>query len=191
MEPVSSPPPDPCAARDGGAGWPSPADLDRIRAALLRAVARACPAALASHRDDIVQAALLRVTAVLRSGEHEGIRHASYLWRAAYTATVDELRRATRRREVSLEEAEAVADLATRAPDPEAETAGREVAAAIRACLVRLIRPRRLAVTLHLYGFAAAEASRVLRWDVKRVHNLTYRGLDDLRRCLEAKGVRP
>lgn len=191
MEPTSPSPPNPVADRDDLAAWPPTDDLERMRSTLLSAVARACPAAMAAHRDDIVQAALLRVAAVLRSGEHDSIRHASYLWRVAYTATVDELRRAARRREVSLEGTEVAADLVARAPDPEAETASREVAAAIRACLVRLIRPRRLAVTLHLYGFAAGEASRVLRWDVKRVHNLTYRGLDDLRRCLEAKGVRP
>ena len=178
-------------AVDHDTGWPASDQLEGIRAVLVRAVTRVCPAPLASRRDDIVQAALLRVAEILRRGEQDGIRHASYLWKAAYTATVDELRRTARRQEVSLEEPDLRVDLLARAPGPEEETAGRETAAAIRGCLGRLIRPRRLAVTLHLHGFGAAETCRILGWDVKRVHNLTYRGLADLRHCLEAKGVQP
>ena len=66
-----------------------------------------------------------------------------------------------------------------------------ELGVGIRDCLGGLAEPRRLAVLLHLEGFRAEEASRVLHWDVKRVQNLIYRGLADLRRCLEGKGLVP
>lgn len=167
------------------------ADWEHLKGVIERAVARVCPGRLMAQRDDIVQAALLRVLNVLRQGEQGGIRSSSYLWQVAYTATVDELRRVARRREVSLEEGEVIAMPVRRMPNPEQHAEGVEAGEAIRACLQTLARPRRLAVTLHLYGFAAAEASRTLGWDLKQVRNLTYRGLADLRRCLASKGVNP
>ncbi|MBI4914340.1 MAG: RNA polymerase sigma factor [Acidobacteria bacterium] len=167
------------------------ADWERLKGVIERAVTRVCPRRLTAHRDDIVQAALLRVLDVLGRGEHAGIRTSSYLWQVAYTVTVDELRRVARRREVSLEEGDVIAMPVRRVPDPERIAEGIEAGEAIRACLQALARPRRLAVALHLYGFAAAEASRTLGWDLKQVHNLTYRGLADLRRCLASKGVTP
>ncbi len=170
---------------------PAAADLEAIRGTLARAVARVCPAALAAQREDIVQAALIKVADLLRRGEHNEIRTSSYLWQAAYSATVDEIRRVNRRREVALEALEAVDTFRTATPDPERRAEASELGDAIRACLARLIRPRRLAVALHLFGFVGEEAGRILGWNLKRVRNLVYRGLADLRACLTVKGVTP
>lgn len=167
------------------------ADWQHLSGVIERAVTRVCPRWLAAQRDDIVQVALLRVLDVLRRREQGGIRSSSYLWQVAYTVTVDELRRVARRREVSLEEGEVGAGPVQRAPDPEQLAAGGEVGEAIRTCLQALAKPRRLAVTLHLFGFAADDARRTLGWDIKRLRNLTYRGLADLRQCLASKGVTP
>ena len=45
------------------------------------------------------------------------------------------------------------------------------------------------AVTLHLQGHRGAETARLLGWSAKRAENLIYRGLADLRACLEARGM--
>ena len=66
-----------------------------------------------------------------------------------------------------------------------------DLRAAIEACLQQLSPERRSAVALHLHGFPAAEAARALGWDVKRLQNLTYRGLDELRAGLAARGFEP
>ena len=158
---------------------------------LRRAVRRVCPTSLEAEQEDIVQSALLRVVEIASRSEHGGIRTASYLWRAAHSATVDEIRRAGRRREVPLEETGAAEWAASPLPNPEHGMIGRQIGTAVRDCLAGLIRPRRAAVMLYLYGFEGDEARRVLGGDLKRVHNLTYRGLADLRRCLETKGIRP
>lgn len=146
-------------------------------------MARACPAELATAREDLVQSALVRILERERAGEQNLVRTASYLWRVAFTATADELRR--RRSETVHRQ------MPTMDPEdaPEASTPGPELGLGIRDCLSRLAEPRRLAVLLHLQGFRADEAIRILRWDMKRIQNLTYRGLADLRRCLEGKGL--
>lgn len=159
----------------------------RLRAALAASVRRVCPRWLSAQADDIVQAALLRVLAV-----HDGRPLLpAYLWRAAYTATVDEIRRQRRRRETGLEEAGA--DAPARAPgdDPDRAARAREIGDGLQDCLRRLLEPRRLAVVLHLQGHTVPEAARILGWAGKRVENLVCRGLIDLRRCLTAKGLAP
>jgi RNA polymerase sigma-70 factor (ECF subfamily) len=44
---------------------------------------------------------------------------------------------------------------------------------------------RRTAVTLHLQGFRTGEVAAALGWTEKQAENLVYRGLADLRACLE------
>ena len=113
----------------------------------------------------------------------------SYLYKVAHSALVDEIRRVRRRREASLDD-EDVAPVAITRQDPERIAAAREIGRGIQDCLSQMSRERRLAVTLYLQGHSVPEASRVLDWPAKRTENLVYRGLADLRECLEAKGMR-
>jgi RNA polymerase sigma-70 factor, ECF subfamily len=166
-------------------------DVARLRAQLARAVARVCPPWLSAQADDIVQAALMRVMEILRAREGNQALSSSYLWKTAYSATVDEIRRQRRRREVSLEDGAVEATAASRHPDPEAARAAQEIGRELQDCLRRLVEARRLAVVLHLQGHTGPEVARLLGWSEKRVENLIYRGLADLRRCLDAKGLRP
>lgn len=165
------------------------ADLIVLRAALTRAVASVCPPWLAAGAEDIVQVALLRVVEVCRRGDGGCDFSSSYLRKAAYSAVVDEIRRLKRRREVPLEDEGSKFQPSTLAANPEQTAAARQQGRAIRACLARLVRPRRLAVTLHLLGHSVPEAALLLNWSPKRAENLVYRGLADLRRCLEASGM--
>lgn len=159
-----------------------------------RAVARLCPSWLSSARDDLVQAAVMRVMQIVENQPPgaEGPRplSSSYLYRVAHSALVDEIRRVRRRAESDLEEG-AVATIAVTREDPERITASREIGRGILDCLSRISRERRLAVTLYLQGHSIPEASRVLEWPAKRTENLVYRGLANLRECLLRKGMRP
>jgi RNA polymerase sigma-70 factor (ECF subfamily) len=175
------------------AGAP-PDDLAaELRAVLQKAVRRVCPRWLADRSEDLVQASVIKVLETGRRGEGLSGVPASYLYKVAYTTLIDEIRRLRRRPEVPLPDgAEDDSPAAAAAQgDPEALAAAAEVGAAIEACLGRLAEPRRLAVTLHLQGHTVAQAAALLDWDGKRTENLVYRGLSDLRRCLESKGVKP
>lgn len=165
--------------------------LEELRGQLERLVDRVCPPWLASRRDDIVQTALIRVAQIAERSEGNATFAASYLWRVAYSVTVDEIRQLRRRQETSLEEA-SVAEVPDRAPrDPEARMVGRQIGAAIRDCVGRLSASRRAAVTLYLLGHSVPEIGRLLGWPPKRAENLVYRGVADVRRCLTDKGFQP
>jgi len=162
----------------------------QLRADLVSAVARVCPQWLSDRAEDVVQVALMRLMEIRRKNEGTTEFSALYLRKAAYSVVIDEIRRLRRRQEVPLDDESPEAEHPAEIPDPEREYSGHEIGQAIRDCLGRLIRPRRLAVTLHLQGHTVAEVARLLSWGVKRADNLVYRGLADLRECLDMKGVR-
>ena len=174
-------------------------DLSELRASLARAVTRICPSWLVDSRDDLVQAAVMRVMRIQEKSEGERELSTSYLYRVAHSALVDEIRRVRRRREVSLEggmdgEEDRVYPIATveaSGMNPEKRAAGRELGEAIRACLEKMKQERRMAVVLHLQGHTVPEAASLLSWTVKRAENLVYRGLANLRECLASKGFTP
>lgn len=166
-----------------------------IRAGLVRAVQRICPPWLASRSEDLVQVAMMRVLDIQRRSEGNAQFSPSYLRKVAYSALVDEIRRWRRRKEAPLETDDGGIDPAVEqaagAPDPEERSGGREIGGAIRDCLRRMVDARRSAVVLHLQGHSVPEIGKLMGWPGKRADNLVYRGMNDLRECLESKGVTP
>jgi RNA polymerase sigma-70 factor, ECF subfamily len=148
-------------------------NIERIRQVLIRAVERHCPPALALHREDLVQMSLVRLLE-RSTGEGSNPRGASYLWRVAYTVVIDEIRRFRRQQRQ-----------AEQLPRDERATHGPEARSEILDCLERLQDRRRTAVELHLQGFRTAEVATALGWTEKQAENLVYRGLADLRACLQ------
>lgn len=166
-------------------------EVELLRRRLQRAAARICRGPLVIHVEDIVQIALMRVVEGIARGEVKPDVPSSYLSRAAYSVLVDEVRRQRRRMEVPMTET-TKPELPRHAEgNPERAGADLEIRRALRDCLAGLIRPRRLAVTMHLQGHSMKESARLLDWPPKRIDNLVYRGLVDLRLCLSKKGITP
>jgi len=167
-----------------------------LRAAVVRAVRRQCPAWLSADAEDIAQVAVAKVMAAGKAGEGNPELPASYLYKVAHSALVDEIRRRRRRREEALKP-DGPGDEPGRVREPvavsnpESDARLHELGAAVRACLLAIKRERRLAVMLYLQQHTVPEAARLLGWAVKQTENLVYRGLADLRQCLLSKGHRP
>jgi len=165
--------------------------MGEVRRHLIIAMRRVCPPALADEAEDLVQRALLKLMKSQASSEGNRTVSASYLWRVAYTAVIDEIRRRNRRREETLTENSSSAIHATSQPDPERETNSRAIGEAIRECLGRMVDARRRALTLHLVGHTVPEIASLMGRQTKQADNLVYRGMADLRRCLINKGITP
>ena len=91
----------------------------------------------------------------------------------------------------AVEVEEALQSVSSGRGDPEQRSWALEISRGILDCLSRLSRPRKLAVTLYLYGCTVPEAAGRLRWHVKKTESLVYRGLAELRDCLAKKGLSP
>ena len=166
-----------------------PLDFDAVRQTLGAAVMRICPDWLREQREDLVQTAMLRIVEQTQ-GVRERKLNATYIWRTAYTVTVDEIRRARWKMEAPLDD-NAAAGASASARDPESEVALLQMGEGVRECLQGLVPLRRHAVVLHFLGYAPRETAALLGAPAKRVYNLVQRGLEDLRSCLRAKGWSP
>ncbi len=164
-------------------------EYDELRLRLSQAVRKVCPRWLADESDDLVQKALMRLMKQRKKSEGNGKYGSSYLWRVAYSVMVDEIRARRRRGEVPLEDQVESSRLAGHVANPERASRSREIGGAIRDCMLSLVTPRRLAVTLYLQEHTVPEIGELLGWDSKRAENLVYRGLDNLRKCLTSKGL--
>jgi RNA polymerase sigma-70 factor (ECF subfamily) len=158
----------------------------RVRAA----VRRSCPPYLAAQAEDIAQEVLIQLLRKMENAEGKVDFSSIYLLKAAHGATVDEIRRRSRRREHTGREEEMLEN-ASQWPDPEQRTLARSLGREIRRCLERIVPSRRVAVTLHLLGCPVPEVSQRLGCSEKSADNRVYRGMKDLRNCLEAKGLKP
>lgn len=160
------------------------ADVRAIRACLVAAVRRTCPAEIAAEADDIVQEAMLRV---LRADAV--VVNQRYLHRVATCATIEVLRR---RRAARLEfTGEHGPEAREVARDPAEQLADRQLGLAMRDCLAAQPDDRRRTIELHLLGHSVPELARLLGLGEKSSENLVYRGLKMLRACLAAKGFTP
>lgn len=166
-------------------------EAETLRRRLQDAVAYACPDWMADQAEDIVHNVFIQLLRTVRKSEGERHFSSIYLARAAHGATVDEIRRRCRRKEHPADAEGTMEKAHAHNPSPELESAMRELGRGIQDCLARMLRSRRLVVTLYLHGCTVPETARRLHWSPKKTENLVYRGLKDLRRCLTGKGVAP
>lgn len=166
-------------------------DYDDVRDRLARSIRRTCPRWLTSHLDDLVQSAVVRVLEAERKGDLRAPVRSSYLWKVAYTATVDRIRSLRRRPESAIRDDEDDRLGSDPRPGPHAREASRDTAAGIDECLSVLVAARRTVVRLFLLGNTLAETETMTGWQPKKVRNLLYRGLSQMRECLAEKGLAP
>ena len=164
-------------------------DFKQIRRELTKAMQRICPPWLSSQKDDLIQAALMRLLDLHRRNPNRQF-NASYLWKTAYSALVDEIRKSRRQEAVFTEEND-VQDACDLGPNADDLFQSQQIGQGIRDSLLELSGERRAAVTLYLQGYGVPESSRLLGWPRKKTENMVYRGLKELRGYLVQKGFQP
>jgi len=82
-------------------------------------------------------------------------------------------------------------DLPAAQPSPQDHVEAGELAAQIEATVATLAVERRVVVRFHLSGYDRNDMAIALGWSEAKIRNLLYRGLDDLRRRLAARGISP
>ena len=180
----------PARSSEWRAGAQDEETVAHLRRVLTQAIGRVCPPWLEASREDLVQAACIKVLALLNEPERNRGLQTSYLWKVAHTTVVDEIRRLARQRE-SLKSFLSEGDPAASAMSPERGYRGFQIGRALLECLSTLVRTRRIAVALHLQGSTVPEVAGHLGWSLKKAENMVYRGLSQLRICLTEKGWKP
>lgn len=150
-------------------------------------VKKACPAWLAHECDDLAQKAMLRLMERSERNHNQVEFCASYIYRAAHNTVIDEIRR--RRRDVVVQDSGTPTQEPPDPATPAKQVNDARVRDAIFHCLGKIRAERRIAISMKLQGHSTAEIGRLLAWNNKRVENLTSRGRQDLKHCLQKKGI--
>ena len=66
-----------------------------------------------------------------------------------------------------------------------------EIAGEVARAIDELVESRRAVVRMYLAGYEREEIASLLGWTEAKTRNLLYRGLDDLRATLTARGITP
>lgn len=140
--------------------------------------------------DEVVQDLRVRIWKAFGTSELIRRAKATYLYRAAVSASLDIIRR--RRtfasRAVSLEDA-APAAIAGRGTSPDERLAAADLARVVHESLGMVQESRRAVVRMYLAGYDRFEIAELMGWTEAKARNLLYRGLEDLRRVLRARGI--
>jgi RNA polymerase sigma-70 factor (ECF subfamily) len=140
-----------------------------------------------SDADEVVQDLRVRMWKSLGTADLIRRAKASYIYRAAMSASLDIIRRRrTRRAESELDET--VIDNRRRGDE---RLEGDDVAKAVHRALDMLVESRRAVVRMHLAGYDRFEIAELLGWTEAKARNLLYRGLADLREILVSWGIGP
>ena len=141
--------------------------------------------------DEVVQELRLRMWKSLGTAELIRRAKASYIYRAAISASIDIIRRRRARRFEATPD-DVVIDVA---PDTRRRADSRleehELADAVHRAIALLAESRRAVVRMHLSGYERHEIAELLGWTEAKTRNLLYRGLADLRETLESWGIGP
>ena len=134
---------------------------------------------------DMEQEVRLRLWRALGTSERIETAKTSYVYQTAMSATLDLIRRRRARPEEDLESVE----VPTAGSDTSYEH--HELGVRIDGAVDELDEPRNVVVRLHLSGYHREEIAQLLGWTEPKVRNLLYRGLEDLRALLVARGIGP
>ena len=142
--------------------------------------------------DDAIQDVRIRLWRALGSGEKIRRAPASYLHRTVVSAAIDFIRRRRVRREAVLKDDD-VSALDIEDPPARADRAldESEITAQVASAIDELVESRRAVVRMYLAGYEREEIASLLGWTEPKTRNLLYRGLDDLRAALTARGITP
>jgi RNA polymerase sigma factor (sigma-70 family) len=142
--------------------------------------------------DEVVQELRLRMWKSLGTAELIRRAKASYIYRAAISASIDIIRRRRSRRFEATTLDDRILDGAA---DPQrradAGLDAHDLASSVHRAIALLVESRRAVVRMHLAGYEREEIAELLGWSEAKTRNLLYRGLADLRAILESWGIRP
>jgi RNA polymerase sigma-70 factor (ECF subfamily) len=141
--------------------------------------------------DEAIQDVRIRLWRTLASAGADLRRlPAAYVYRTTMSAMLDLIRRRRSRRETAIESLEdRVVPLASAIVGPDASLDAHDLQAQVAAAIDEITESRRAVVRMYLAGYAREEIAQLLGWSEPKTRNLLYRGMDDLRARLAARGV--
>jgi len=149
--------------------------------------------------DDVIQEVRVRLWRARPTSETIATLGVSYVYRTAMSAALEVVnrRRGSGPPQVALdhreegEESRSLKEPASIGGEPDALLERSEFGRVVSDAVAELADARRTVVRLYLVGYSREEIAAMVGWSEAKTRNLIYRGLADLRRALERRGIGP
>jgi RNA polymerase sigma factor (sigma-70 family) len=140
------------------------------------------------EKDDLLQEIRLKIWQVYKISHENAQFNKTYIKKVIYSVLIDEINRARKEdRVLKSSERRLVQDLAKN----ESKQTGRET---LRAFLLESIgelnKSKQLAIKLRLEGFSIIEIAGLNNWSYRKTCLILYRGIRELKRILQRRGIR-
>ncbi len=171
-----------CPRRPGKLSQHTQLSPSEVLRAVQHGVDRYCPPSMRQEREDLAQSAVLRLLELCERRTRTQPLTRGYLSCVAQSVLIDEIRRRSRRPELSIDDSDRV--VACGRPDPESQVRAAQVRRNVKSCMQAISPQRRRAIELYLEGHSVPECARELGCSNKQAENWVYRGRRDLQQRL-------
>ncbi|MBN1223930.1 MAG: sigma-70 family RNA polymerase sigma factor [Candidatus Aminicenantes bacterium] len=169
-------------------------DIEGFTRLIRSAIRKTCPYIDRLDMDDIEQEVKINIWKEILKSEKEIHNLGSYIWRVTYTTTSRIMKKVTGQRKLlrtrhEISEVVKMEDGKDLLRSPDHRFEYKELLEIIKISINSLIDSRRAVLKLYLMGMTTEEISEFFGWSMAKVRNLLSRGLADLRKKLQEKGI--
>jgi RNA polymerase sigma factor (sigma-70 family) len=158
------------------------------------AIRKTSPSIDQPQMDDIEQEVKIKIWKEILKSEKKILNLGSYIWKVTYTTTCRIMKTLSTERKLRWSQGDEFLNIdekiaSERASSPNHHLENKELMDIVKESVDSLIESRRSVLKLYLIGMDQPEITEYFGWSEAKVRNLLSRGLEDLRRSLQEKGL--
>jgi RNA polymerase sigma factor (sigma-70 family) len=168
--------------------------IDDFSSLIRSAIRKTSPSVDQSQMDDIEQEVKIKIWKQILKSEKKILNLGSYIWKVTYTTTCRIMKTVSTERKMRWSRGDGLLNIDEKiasgeAPSPNHHLENKELMEIVRKSIDSLIESRRSVLKLYLIGMDQVEITEYFGWSEGKVRNLLSRGLEDLRKVLQDKGL--
>jgi RNA polymerase sigma factor (sigma-70 family) len=158
------------------------------------AIRKTSPSVDQFQMDDIEQEVKIKIWKEITKSEKKILNLGSYIWKVTYTTTCRIMKTLSSERKITWSQTDGLQNIdekiaSEKAASPNNHLENKELMEIVRESVDSLIESRRAVLKLYLIGMDQPEITEYFGWSEGKVRNLLSRGLGDLRKALQERGI--
>ena len=158
------------------------------------AIRKTSPQIDESQMDDIEQEVKIKIWKEILKSEKKIHNLGSYIWKVTYTTTCRIMKTLSTEKKITWDTSDKSRNhaenlLPDNEPSPNHLLEKKEMVSIIKEAIDSLIESRRAVLKLYLMGMDQLEISEFFGWSEDKVRNLVSRGLADLKKVIQKRGL--
>jgi RNA polymerase sigma factor (sigma-70 family) len=168
--------------------------IDDFSSLIRSAIRKTSPFVDQPQMDDIEQEVKIKIWKEILKSEKKILNLGSYIWKVTYTTTCRIMKELSTERKIRWNQGDGLLNIdekiaSEKAQSPNHHLENKELMEIVRESVDSLIESRRAVLKLFLIGMDQGEITEYFGWSEDKVRNLLSRGLGDLRKALQDKGL--